>query len=162
MKTWTQRPIEVRNLFNPAFCGLLLFRAMKEFQANDHKGMPFSLSLLVLPLVLPSSYRSMILTSARSSILKMVTAHPEMLIGFANRTRHLVPCTLESLALLAMHNSFSVDEDGHFLCKSGMALNKFDGSAETEQCQHAAKLVGRHFARSGDRATIYVTLGIKP
>lgn len=162
MKTWTQRPIEVRNLFNPAFCGLLLFRAMKAFQAEDEKGLPFSLSLLVLPLSLPANTRSILLAKPRASILKTITDHPEILIDFAERARQLVPCTLESLGFLAQYNSFTVTESGRLLCVPGMTLGKFPGTSETDECQKAAILVGRHLGRVGDRATAYVTLGIRP
>ena len=35
MKRWDQRPFEIRNLFNPAFCGLVLFRAMEGYEEED-------------------------------------------------------------------------------------------------------------------------------
>jgi len=57
MKHWDRRPIEVRNLFNPAFCGLVLYRAMATFQEIDDRGMPFSMSLLILPLTLQRQSR---------------------------------------------------------------------------------------------------------
>lgn len=162
MKSWIERPIEVRNLFNPAFCGLLLHRAMKEYQTNDKKGMPYSLCLLVLPLVLPAHSRNVLLNNSRSSILKTITSHPELIVDFADRTRHMIPCTLEALGLLFMHKSFVVREDGRLPCKRGVAFGEFEGSEETSECLEAAKLVGRHFARTNDSATIYVTLGIRP
>jgi hypothetical protein len=56
MKRWDQRPFEMRNLFNPAFCGLVLFRAMQGYEEEDPNGIPFSLSLLVLPSVLVQRY----------------------------------------------------------------------------------------------------------
>lgn len=52
MKQWDQRPFEIRNLFNPAFCGVVLFRAMQSYEEENSQGMPFSLALLVLPLCL--------------------------------------------------------------------------------------------------------------
>lgn len=51
MKQWDQRPFEIRNLFNPAFCGVVLFRAMQSYEEENSQGMPFSRSL-VLPLCL--------------------------------------------------------------------------------------------------------------
>ena len=57
MKRWDERPIEIRNLFNPAFCGLLLFRALCGFEEEDNSGMPFSLTLLILPLSLQKDSR---------------------------------------------------------------------------------------------------------
>ena len=55
MKRWDQRPFEVKNLFNPAFCGLVLFRALQGYEEENPDGMPFSLALLVLPLCLQKS-----------------------------------------------------------------------------------------------------------
>ena len=53
MKRWDQRPFEIRNLFNPAFCGLVLSRALHGYEEEDARGMPFSLTLLVLPALYP-------------------------------------------------------------------------------------------------------------
>jgi hypothetical protein len=46
MKPWNQRPFEIRNLFNPAFCALILFRALAGYEEESAGGMPFSLTLL--------------------------------------------------------------------------------------------------------------------
>ena len=64
MKRWDQRPFEIRNLFNPAFCGLVLFRALHGYEEEDARGMPFSLSLLVLPLCLHKDSREVIASQA--------------------------------------------------------------------------------------------------
>ena len=72
MKPWDRRPIEVRNLFNPAFCGLILFRSMSGYEEENIDGMPFSLSLLVLPLCLYKSSRLLIADSPRSPLLKII------------------------------------------------------------------------------------------
>ena len=66
MKRWDQRPFEIRNLFNPAFCGLVLFRALHGYEEQDARGMPFSLSLLVLPLCLHKDSREVFASSPRS------------------------------------------------------------------------------------------------
>jgi hypothetical protein len=57
MKRWDHRPFEVRNLFNPAFCGLVLFRALQGYEEENPDGMPFSIALLVLPLCLQKDAR---------------------------------------------------------------------------------------------------------
>jgi len=57
MKTWNERPFEIRNLFNPAFCGVVLLRAFQGYEEEDASGMPFSLALLVLPLCLHKDSR---------------------------------------------------------------------------------------------------------
>ncbi|WP_253075758.1 three component ABC system middle component [Bradyrhizobium sp. 195] len=87
------------NLFNPAFCGLVLFRALAGFHAEDDKGMPFSLSLLVLPLCLQQSSRETLQRANRSYFLKVVADHPELLVGFGKRCTDVLPFTLEGLGL---------------------------------------------------------------
>lgn len=66
MKRWDQRPFEVKNLFNPAFCGLVLFRALQGYEEENPDGMPLSLALLVLPLCLQKDSREVIAGSSRS------------------------------------------------------------------------------------------------
>ncbi len=60
MKPWNQRPREIRNLFNPAFCGLVLARGVEGFSETTNQPMPFSLTLLILPLCLHKRTREQI------------------------------------------------------------------------------------------------------
>ena len=85
MRRWDQRPFEIRNLFNPAFCGLVLFRALQGYEEEDSRGMPFSLSLLVLPLCLHKDSREVIAVSTRSYLLKVMEKNPKVQVGFADR-----------------------------------------------------------------------------
>ena len=74
MKRWDQRPFEIRNLFNPAFCGLVMFRALNGYEEENVCGLPFSLSLLVLPLCLHKNSRDVIAANPRSYLLKTTRA----------------------------------------------------------------------------------------
>ena len=112
MKRWDHRPIEIRNLFNPAFCGLVLFRAMSGYEEQDQRGMPFSLILLILPLCLHSQSRELLQRGNRSYLLKIIADHPELLVGFARRVTDMLPFTFEALGLLMLGNSFKVESDG--------------------------------------------------
>jgi hypothetical protein len=97
MKQWSDRPVEIRNLFNPAFCGLVLFRALAAFHAGDSRGMPFSLSLLILPLCLQQISREILRAGNRSYFLKIVADHPELLVEFRRRCTDVLPFTFEAL-----------------------------------------------------------------
>ena len=76
MKRWDLRPFEIRNLFNPAFCGLILFRGLQGYEEENLDGMPFSLTLLVLPLRLHKESRQVIADNSRSHLLKTVEKKP--------------------------------------------------------------------------------------
>lgn len=161
MKPWNQRPIEIRNLFNPAFCGVVLFRALSGFEEEDERGMPFSLALLILPLSLHKQSRDILAQANRSYFLKVVSGHPELLVNFGARTNALLPFTLESLGFLMQLSAFGIDPDGRLKAASGIRKS-VTGTDESVACQKVARFLGREFARVGDRSTIYSSLGVRP
>ncbi|WP_417799039.1 MULTISPECIES: three component ABC system middle component [Rhodospirillales] len=162
MKPWNLRPFESRNLFNPAFCGLVLFRALDSYEEEHFGGMPFSLSLLVLPLCLHRDTREVFEKSSRSYFLKTAAKNQQMLVGFATRTTQMIPYTFEGLALLMERGCIRVSDDGSIRTVPKMVRKKVDGTDETISCQKVAKIIGREFARIDDRSTVYTTLGIRP
>ena len=162
MKIWNERPFEIRNLFNPAFCGVILLRAFQGFEEEDGSGMPFSLALLVLPLCLYKDSRELISNSPRSYLFKTISNNPQMLVGFAERTRSLLPYTFEALGFTMQLQSFEVTSQGRLRMQKKGIRKKIDGTQESIECQKAARIVGKNFAKIGDRVTIYTTFGIRP
>ena len=162
MKRWNERPFEVRNLFNPAFCGLILFRAMQGYEEAEANGIPFSLSLLVLPLCLHRDTRTIIASNSRGYLLKTVERHPQLLVGFAERTKDMLPYTFEAFGLLMERGCFSVSDDGRLRILPAKVRKSIIGTDETISCQRVARVVGKEFARIGDRVTVYTTFGIRP
>jgi hypothetical protein len=162
MKPWNQRPFEVRNLFNPAFCGMVLFRALHGFEEENPAGMPFSLSLLVLPLCLHKETRLVLAEHPRSYLLKAVEKNPRILVGFAERAGHLVPFTLEAFGMLMERGCLIVTEDGRLMSVDNKVRKTISGTDESISCQRVGRCVGREFARNGDRNTVYTSLGVRP
>lgn len=162
MKPWIERPFEIRNLFNPAFCGVVLFRALAGYEEEDDAGMPFSLTLLVLPLCLHKDTRIVLSDNSRSYLLKVIEKNPRLLVGFAKRARHLLPFALEAFGFLMERGCFLVTEDGRLRTVDQKVRKKLTGTDESLVCQRVARFVGREFARVGDRGTIYTSLGVRP
>lgn len=162
MKRWDQRPFEIRNLFNPAFCGLVLFRALDAYQEEDSRGMPFSLSLLVLPLCLHKDTREVIAGSPRSYLLKTAEKNQQVMVGFASRVTKMLPFAFEGFGLLMERGCMAVTDDGRIQTLPGKVRRTVSGTDETVSCQKVASIVGKQFARIADRVTIYTTLGIRP
>ncbi|SDG45248.1 hypothetical protein SAMN05216338_1001354 [Bradyrhizobium sp. Rc2d] len=162
MKRWDERPVEIRNLFNPAFCGLVLMRALCGYEEEDERGMPFSLVLLVLPLCLHKHSREILHAGNRSYLLKLVATHPELLVGFAHRATNLLPYTFEALGFLMQMGLFTVDAQGRLKAMPAGIRKSVTGTTETVSCQRVARFVGKEFARVGDRSTLYMTMGVRP
>ncbi len=162
MRVWDRRPIEVRNLFNPAFCGLVLLRAMVTFEDEDDRGIPFSLLPLILPICLHKQSREILAPSTRSYFLKLVANHPQLLIDFGARAQDMLPFTFEALGLLHQLGTIQVRPDGRLNANLQGVRKSIIGSDETQAIQKVAKYLGKEFARIGDRATIYATMGVRP
>lgn len=162
MKRWDRRPIEIRNLFNPAFCGLVLFRALQGYEEEDTRGMPFSLSLLVLPLCLHKDSREVIAGSSRSYLLKTAEKNQQIMVGFSDRAAQMLPYALEGFGLLMERGCLTVSEDGRIPAVPNKVRKTIKGTDETVSCQRVARIVGREFARIADRVTVYTTFGIRP
>lgn len=162
MKRWDQRPFEIRNLFNPAFCGLVLFRALHGYEEEDGRGMPFSLSLLILPLSLHKDSREIIASTSRSYLLRTTEKNPQIMVGFADRVTRMLPFAFEGLGLLAAMGCVTVADSGRIQTVPRKVRRTVQGTEETASCQKVARVLGREFARIADRATIYATFGIRP
>lgn len=162
MKPWDRRPIEYRNLFNPAFCGLVLNRAFQGYEELNDQGMPFSLSLLVLPLCLHEETRGVLGESSRARLLKTVEGNPQLLVGFAERTKSLMPYTFEALGLLTHLGCLKTTASGRLATVPKAVRARVSGTPETVQCQRVARIVGKEFARIADRVTVYATFGVRP
>lgn len=162
MKRWDQRPFEIRNLFNPAFCGLILFRALHAYEKEDARGMPFSLSLLVLPLCLHKDSREVIASSPRSYLLKTMEKNQQVMVGLADRVTQMLPYTFEGFGLLMDTGCITIADNGRIQAVPKTVRKTVNGTDETVACQKVARIVGREFARIADRATVYTTFGIRP
>jgi hypothetical protein len=162
MIDWSVRPFEERNLFNPAFCALILAAAIREYERVAGKPMPYSLTLLVLPLCLHQQARDQILGSKRISVLRIVALQPDLLINFAERARSLVLYTTEAFALLASKGCIEVSDDGGIRLLPRKVAPQALSTGDAEMCRNAATVLGRDFAQINDRVTIYTSLSIRP
>jgi hypothetical protein len=162
MNRWDQRPFETKNLFNPAFCAVVLMRSIKAYAAEDPRGMPFSLSLLILPLALQEESRAVLLQYVRSYLLKAVAVHPQLLIGLPERVAEMMPYAFEAFGIAHQTGCFEVTPEGHLLPKARRLKATVEGTEESVACQQAAILLGKEFARIADRVTVYTAFGIRP
>lgn len=162
MKSWNERTHEVAYLLNPAFCGRLLYAAIKEYERKTQHAFPFPLVYLVLPLVLHKQTRTRI--SSRTQLLQWIQANQHLLIGFARRTKELVVITNEALELLLQSGLIQITKNGELsIAKTQRSLSKTRFvDSEISECITKSEHVARWFASTGKIETIYIGLGVRP
>lgn len=163
MKPWQNRPVEEANLFNPAFCGEVLRRAVAFYNNASERRFPYPLTFLVLPIVLHRKTREAISPNTREQLHVWLQNNPSVRVGFVERAKSLVPITNEALNFLLQINNVVLDEEaGLALMRHPQAINESQGDEEIRDCFRKAGIVGRWFARAGSAANIYTMWGVKP
>jgi Family of unknown function (DUF6521) len=162
MNPWDQRPRELRTLLNPAFCGLLIARAVIAYEERSAKPMPYSLVLLVLPISLHPATRAIFKSKPRAFLTTISSENPEIQIGLAERARGLMPYSMEALSYLSERNMIRVSDQGGISIDPSQVMKSIKGTEDTKSCQTIAKVLGKKIAETGDRATVYTSLGIRP
>lgn len=163
MKPWTERPPEIANLLNPAFCGIILHEFCFSYQAAGEPATPFSLSFLALPITLPPSTRKTLTPRVRQ--LQTWVAENEIArVELARQVRDLLPFTKEAVSFLACRKLLSFTPTGGLLV--GRRLN---GSQRTDfrigdrgEAMNAASKLGKLMALAGSPGTIFAQLGLQP
>ena len=162
---WDDRPAEEANLFNPAFCGALICEFSKAYQSARPPDTPIALVSCAIPVALHPLTRENLPHSIITSLYSWLEENPQVLIGFADRARNLVPVLNEALRFLLDRETISIAETGNIV--TGRKSPTFSqGKMEelthdTRDCVHAARKLGRWFARAGAPSTILSGWGIR-
>lgn len=162
MKKWRSRPNEISYLFNPAFCGRIIYHAIHEYKKEENKGLPFPLVYLILPLILNKKVRKNI--DSKTKMQVWIKRNQEVLVEFPERTKDLVEITNESLEFLLSTGIISINEDGRLdLSSNYKALSKTKFTdEEIKECIVKSANLARWFARGGTVETIYIAWGVRP
>ena len=164
-RPWPERPQDVAHLLNPAYVGLMLYRAVTGFHKEKGKGMPFELLFLVPSFVLHGATRARLPGRIDTTLTTWLQEEKDVILEFGKRTRELVPYTKEAVSFLLVRHIILPDEDGSVsLGQSkprGVTAYQHIGD-EIEESYKRAEFVGRWLARSGNPMTIYALLGISP
>lgn len=163
MLSWNERPVEVANLFNPAFCSILLHEAVNSYQVEKANGLPYVLAFLLLPTILHQTTRDSLPRTIRTRMHVWLQSNPEILIGFATRAKQFAPITRESIIFSMKSNTIAIDNDGYLVPTTRRFRSpSWEANSEPATCYRKSQFLGRWFAQSGETSTILTMWGIRP
>jgi len=161
LAAWKYRPEVTANIVNPAFCSEIVRECIKSYKKEKGQNFPFSLSVLILPIILNSKIRGKLPKTKSNTIHGWINKNEEVRIGFPAQVSSYLPFTRETIMFSIAHNSLSIDEIGNIDFKQRKGSLKSDDE-EIKECLNKASLLGKLLSKSGTPLTIYSILGIKP
>lgn len=156
-----QRPTEVANLLNPAFCSIILKDFISAFEKEAGNGVQYALLFLALPIILHEPTRKMLPKKTSSKMHMWIQNNPEVQINFSERTKFLVPYTKEAIMLGLQSGIIGIDKEGHFIRKGRLKKSSWHEESEPIICREKAKFLGKWFAQAGTQSTILIIWGIR-
>ena len=168
MSPWIERPVEISNLLNPAFAGVLLRKAVEGYRSEAEAGMPVELAFLVMPIGLHPGTAKRLPARPSSTPLHAWLQREEnrdVIVRFEERVGSLAPFTREAIIFAAQRRVLDIDEGGRIVPGAeglrGFTAFKNSGAEIKDAISHCL-FVGRWLALSGTPATIYSLLGVRP
>lgn len=162
MVAWSQRPVEIANLLNPAFTGILLRHSIDGYMEEKGCGMPYPLAFFVIPIVLHENTRKALPRGISTPMHAWLQQNPEVRIGFAERVRELLPYTKEALMFTMQLRVLTADQEGLLVPGERRPKSPNWRDSELDDFRLKPAFLGRWLARAGSAPTVFTMWGVRP
>ena len=170
MTDWQTRTIEQRNLLNPAFCSVMLWKVANAYQAEAAKPndaaalLPIELAFVSASFVLRGQTRRQLPSTVRTSLATWIHDQPLERSAVAKGVVILRSYVREALLFGCQHGVLSIH--GRHVAGDAAATRKIaryleQSSPEVRDCAGQAGFVGRWLHRAGTVATVLAMLGVQ-
>ena len=153
------------NLFNPAYCGVLIYEAIRQYQSIDPGGMHCLLPYLVIPMSTSSEICHLLPSSTRSPLAGWAVDNEGSLISLAEMAASFMPIVDQAIYFLFEKKAISISEGGCFAIQDGaIAANPILIKSNKNSLLNykSAGFIGRWFAATSSVENIFAHLGVKP
>lgn len=162
MKPWSNRSDIEAALFNPAFCGELILRAVTAYNRGaKHGKFPYALSYLILPFLLNADLYRALPSTKRTKLMTWLYEHRHLAPVIANKAKGLKEYTNEAIILYLNMELLQINDQIEL--ETGtlkMARKRNFHREEVEKILKRAEFLGSWLSEGGDVVTIYSLTGI--
>ncbi|MEU7939520.1 three component ABC system middle component [Microbispora bryophytorum] len=153
---------EERNLYNPAFVGLLVARAVQGHEREHGPGCHILLATLATVMALTTPVRAVLPRSVSSTTVNWIERESAARVHLRQAVPFLGPVVREGL-LLSLRAGVLVLDEQYLVRLTGRIPKRITGdTVEVVEIQKASVFLGRWLSRAGDLATILTLLGVRP
>lgn len=165
MKPWNDRPKEVANLLNPAFCTLLLTSSVLGYYNANSRDMPFPIAYMILPIILHEPSRKSLPKRVNKSLPSWINENFWIRMLFSERVLSLKPFTEESILFGLSHEWLLISEKGNIksnLKKTDLNNVLNENMDNLSTFVERSNFLGRWFGKMDAPQTIMALWGIRP
>lgn len=163
---WNNRSIFSAYLYNPAFCGEVLIRCIKEYEkkVGDKNVFKYSLAFLCLPLLVSKPFSTKIPYNYKGKKMEdwvkasNLAYNPSLELMI----KAFIPYTKEAIHFLYIYDKIRIDKSKGTISLLGEQVLSHSNDDETEEIFVKAKVIGEMFASINDDTLIYELFNLKP
>lgn len=161
MNSWKERPLEIANLFNPAFCSYIIYITLQETIKLKKSSVPIAILYLILPLLLNKKILANASTKVKMHV--WIQENQSLFIDFSEQVRDFIEITNESIEYLLKFDLIYINNLGEFQLKEKKKMNKEAEELNEEilEIKKNVKKIARWFSLGSTKA-IYISLGVRP
>lgn len=163
LKDWFSRSPIVANLFNPAFCGEVIYRVIKSFNSQNEGKFSFEFCFLILPILLHKDTREKMPRTTRTYLFQWIEENEALFYDFSIRAKEMVPFTKESIMFLLQNELIEIKDNGQIEvqdCK--LKKMKGDDLFEYNEIIKKAEMFGKWLSHNNNVNTVYSFLRLTP
>lgn len=148
-------------LFNPAFLTLIVAATARGYREITKSGLPYELAFLAAGLALNEETRRAFPANTNRRMSSWVLENPVIAAEFPLRAKALVPLVRDGIRYGLRARSLRL-EGGSLISHVPGSAPSHLRSRDARDCVRSSAFVGRWFAHTGDPATIFALLGVRP
>ena len=149
-------------LFNPYFCGLIIYEVVKAYEKEEGKGLPFSYVFFILPLILPTSVRKSMGTN--KTLESWMNNNPRVSIQFPSLMESCIDLTKESLICLMTSGHISIN-DSKIMISSAISneeIHHLCNDGDVVDCLDKAGKLASYLSKAGSAENLFQIMGVRP
>ncbi|MEV0132269.1 three component ABC system middle component [Dactylosporangium sp. NPDC050688] len=150
-------------LFNPAFISLLYARTIQGWNKESDDDMPLPIAFLAVGLCLHAPTRGQLPGNVSAKYVDWVQRNPDVRAQFPPSVQQLSPLLRSGLLFALGTRVCTLKSPASLVLGNGRPRAAIDGdSADVVSVQRSALFLGRWLSKSGDAASIFGLIGVRP
>ncbi|WP_288404608.1 three component ABC system middle component [uncultured Acinetobacter sp.] len=150
-------PFDLRILFNPPYCGLVILNFINYYTLKTREDFPASLIFLILPLTLNNQILDIFSKNPKKNLYQLIENNTDIFYKFPSIIDNYIDITNEALFFLTESKSLIVDRNSILIDKKNIKLSASNDYIDLK----SIKSVANTLAKINDLQSIFITLGVK-